>query len=111
MGIGGGLVTRQHSFAGSSNPPTQNNLKAQPLLIYNLSRGRYLPSTATWNWDPHAGTRYFPIGIGTGKVWRDSAGTTYNFFAESQFTVAREGVAVPHFQVLFGLNMRFPIKR
>jgi hypothetical protein len=42
-------------------------------------------------------------------VWRDSA--TYNFFAETPFNVGREGVAVPHFQVFFGLNMPFPIKR
>jgi hypothetical protein len=110
-GLVGGLVTWQHSFAGSSNRPTQNNLQAQPFFIYNLPRGWYLRSTATWNWDLHAGTHYIPIGIGTGKVWRDSAGTTYNFFAEPQFTVAREGVAVPHFQVFFGLNMQFPIKR
>lgn len=110
-GIVGGLVTWQHSFAGSTHRRTQNNLQAQPIVIYNLPRGWYVRSTATWTWDLRAGTHYLPVGIGTGKVWQDSAGTTYNFFAEPQFTVAREGVGVPHFQVFFGLNLQFPIKR
>lgn len=109
-GLVGALVTWQHSFAGSSRRPTQNNMQAQPLVMYNLPRGWYLRSTATWTWDLHAGTHYIPIGVGTGKVWQDRAGTTYNFFVEPQFTVAREGVAVPHFQVFFGLNMQFPLK-
>jgi hypothetical protein len=109
-GLIGGLVTWQHSFAGSSTRPTQNNLQAQPFFIYNLPRGWYFRSTATWTWDLQAGTHYLPIGAGLGKVWVDNGGTTYNLFAEPQFTVAREGVGVPHFQVFFGLNMQFPIK-
>lgn len=110
-GLIGGLVTWQRSFAGSRNRPTQNNLQAQPFFIYNLPRGWYARSTATWTWDLEGGTHYLPIGVGAGKVWKDADGTTYNLFAEPQFTVAREGRGVPHFQVFFGLNMQFPIRR
>ena len=38
-GLLGGLVTWQHSFAGDDDRPTQNNLSAQPFLIYNLAEG------------------------------------------------------------------------
>lgn len=110
-GLIGGLVTWQHSFAGSSNRSTQNNLQAQPFFMYNLANGWYLRSTATWTWDIQAGTHYIPVGFGTGRAWRDKAGTTYNFFAEPQFTVVREGAGVPHFQLFVGFNMQFPLKR
>ena len=110
-GLIGGLVTWQRSFSGSGQRTTQDNLQAQPLVIYNLPRGWYLRTTATWAWDLEGGTHYVPVGFGTGKVWRSKGGVTYNLFAEPQFTVARHGDGVPQFQLFFGLNMQFPMAR
>lgn len=106
-GLVGGLVTWQHSFAGDDDRRTQNNLLAQPLFIYNLPRGWYLRSTATWTWDLEEHTYYIPVGAGAGKVWK--LGTTaVNVFIEPQWTVAYDG-DVPKFQVFFGLNLQFPL--
>lgn len=107
-GLAGGLVTWQHSFAGDSDRATQNNLQAQPFFIYNLPQGWYFRSTATWNWDIKRNTYYMPIGTGLGKVFK-AGGVTYNLFAEPQWTaVHSDDVAIPKFQLFFGLNMQFP---
>ncbi|HMH15135.1 MAG TPA: hypothetical protein VK578_18685 [Edaphobacter sp.] len=108
-GLGGGLVTWQHSFAGDSSRSTQNNLAAQPLILYNLPRAWYLRSTATWNFDLEQAHYSIPIGAGAGKVWLLKNGTTVNLFAEPQWTVARDGAFQPKFQVFAGLNLQFPI--
>jgi hypothetical protein len=107
-GILGGLVTWQHSFAGDGERRTQNNLQAQPLVIFNLPKGWYLRSTATWTWDLHEGTYYLPIGAGAGKVWKPAA-TSWNIFVEPQWTVAHDGDGVPKFQIYAGLNLQFPL--
>lgn len=107
-GIFGGLVTWQHSFAGDSDRRTQNNLQAQPLVIFNLPKGWYLRSTATWTWDLHEGTYYVPVGAGVGKVWKPST-TTWNVFVEPQWTLAHDGDGVPEFQIYAGLNLQFPL--
>lgn len=107
-GLLGGLVTWQHSFAGDDARRTQNNLQAQPFVIYNLPRGWYLRSTATWNWDLEQDTYSIPFGLGAGKVWK-SGSTTYNVFAEPQWTVAHHGQGVPQLQFFFGLNLQFPL--
>jgi hypothetical protein len=77
----GGLVTYQHSFAGGNGRPVQNNLQAQPFVIYNLPQGFYLRSTATWNFDLERGNYYIPIGLGAGKIWNLPDGTTINLLA------------------------------
>jgi hypothetical protein len=79
----GGLVTWQYSFAGHSNRPTQNNLVAQPFLIYNLPQGVYLRSTASWTFDLVRNNYVIPIGAGVGKVLVQSDGTTINVFARA----------------------------
>lgn len=107
-GLIGGLVTWQHSFAGDSERRTQNNLQAQPFLMFNLPEAWYLRSTATWTWDLHEGTYYLPIGAGVGKVWKLATATT-NFFIEPQWTVAHDGDGVPEFQIYAGLNLQFPL--
>lgn len=108
-GLIGGLLTWQHSFAGSDRRRAQNNLLVQPFFIYNLPGQWYLRSTAAWTWDIEAKTHYIPVGVGMGKVWVDSTGVTYNFFVEPQFTVAHSGAGVPQFQVFLGLNLQFPL--
>jgi hypothetical protein len=46
-GLLGGLVTYQYSVDSHDTRPRQNNLSAQPFVIYNLPQGFYLRSTAT----------------------------------------------------------------
>ena len=107
-GIGGALVTWQHSFAGDDARPTQNGLSVQPLIIYNLPQGWYLRSTATWNFAFAQDTYAIPMGIGAGKVWL-RGGTTINAFVEPQLTVAHDGVGQPKIQIFSGVNLQFPI--
>lgn len=107
-GLLGALVTWQHSFAGDDDRRTQNNLQAQPLFIYNLPKGWYLRSTATWTWDLEAHSYYIPVGAGAGKVWKVGT-TTVNVFVEPQWTVAHDDDGVPKFQVFLGLNLQFPL--
>jgi hypothetical protein len=107
-GLIGGLVTWQTSFAGDSERRSQNNLQAQPFLIYNLPKGWYLRSTATWTWDLHESTHYIPTGAGGGKVWKLTAAIC-NLFVEPQWTVAHDGDGVPKFQIYAGLNLQFPL--
>jgi hypothetical protein len=108
-GIAGVLVTWQHSFAGDSTRATQNTLVTQPLVIYNLPGGWYLRSTAGWNFDLEQSQYVIPIGTGAGKVWLLHGGKTVNVFAEPQWTVVRDGVGEPRFQVFAGVNLQFPI--
>lgn len=84
-GLLGALVTYQHSFAGGDGRLVQNNLQAQPFVIYNLPQGFYLRSTATWNFDLERGAYYIPLGFGAGKIWTLTDGTTVNLFAEPQY--------------------------
>lgn len=46
-GLLGGLITWQHSFAGPSSRPTQNNLTVQPFYIY---RGQRRAKSAIYSW-------------------------------------------------------------
>jgi len=51
---------------------------------------------------------YIPFGLGGGKVWKLSSGTTINLFAEPQYAVAHDGIA-PQWQLFMGLNFQFPL--
>lgn len=108
-GILGALLTYQHDFAGDSDRPTQNIFTAQPFFIYNLPKAFYIRSVGIWNFDWQTGHYYIPIGFGLGKVWKTETGTTVNFYAEPQWTVAHEGPLLPEFQTLVGLNIQFPL--
>jgi hypothetical protein len=110
-GLVGGLVTWQHSFAGQSDRPTQNNLAVQPFFVYNLPHGVYFRSSAVWNFAVAQNTYAIPIGAGVGKVIATSDGTTINIFAEPQWTVAHEGRGQPKFQVFAGVTLQFPPKK
>ena len=110
-GLLGGLVTWQHSFAGESDRPTQNNLTVQPFFIYNLPQGVYLRSTAIWNFDLARSNYAIPIGAGVGKVFAQSDGSTINLFAEPQWTVIHHGAGQPKFQLFAGVNFQFPVNK
>ncbi|MFZ4284992.1 hypothetical protein [Variovorax sp. HJSM1_2] len=107
-GLLGGLITWQKSFAGDSDRPSQNTAQAQPFVIYNLPAGWYLRSSGTTSFNLRNGDYAIPLGLGAGKIWK-SGGTTYNLFAEPQWTVAHEGLGQPKFQVFMGLNLQFPL--
>ena len=110
-GLLGGLVTWQHSFAGQSDRPTQNNLAAQPFFVYNFPHGVYFRSSAVWNFAFVQNRYVIPIGAGVGKVIATSEGTTINIYAEPQWTVAHEGTGQPKFQVFAGVTVQFPAKK
>jgi hypothetical protein len=110
-GLLGALITWQHSFAGPSDRPTQNNLTVQPFYIYNLPQGLYVRSTAVLNFNLASGDYVIPIGAGIGKVFAQSDGTTINVFAEPQWTIAHHGAGQPEFQVFAGVNLQFPIRK
>jgi len=110
-GLLGMLATWQQSVAGSGRRLDQNNLSVQPLLLYNLPRGWYLRSTATWNFDLARGNYAIPVGLGMGKVSLLAGGITLNLFLEPQWTVSRSGAGQPQFQVFAGINLQFPIHR
>lgn len=110
-GLLGGLVTYQHSFAGDSDRADVSLMTLQPLVLYNLPKGWYLRSTATWTFDFEGDTSYIPIGAGFGKVF-EVGGVTLNAFVEPQITAWKDnGVGVPNWQAFVGLNMQFPLKR
>jgi hypothetical protein len=44
-------VTYQHCFAGDSDWDNVSLFTFQPLVLYNLLEGFWLPSTAVWNFD------------------------------------------------------------
>lgn len=108
FGMLGALLTWQQSFAGDDDRADVSTLQAQPFVIYNLPNAVYLRSTATMSWDLRNGNYYIPLGLGVGKIWKNGA-TTFNLFAEPQWTVAHEGEGVPKFQVFMGLNLQFPL--
>jgi hypothetical protein len=107
-GLLGGLFQIQGSFAGDEDRPDVATATFQPFFIHNLPQGWYLRSTGIWTFNLKDSDQYFiPIGIGAGKIWK-SGGTTFNAFAEPQWTVAHDGNGLPKFSVFMGLNMTFP---
>lgn len=106
-GLLGGLVTWQRSFAGQDDREDTDTLQVQPFFIYNLPQAWYLRSSATASFDLRNGNHYVPLGLGVGRIWKDGA-TTFNLFAEPQWTISHDGAGVPKFQLFFGLNLQFP---
>ena len=107
-GLLGGLLTWQKSFAGDNDRPQVDSAALQPFFIYNFPQGWYFRSSATWNFNLKNGDYAVPVGAGMGKVWKMGA-TTYNLFAEPQWTVSHQGDGQPKFQVFMGLNLQFPL--
>lgn len=104
-GVFGALVQWQHSFAGQGDRPTVESLTAQPFIIYNLTDGWYLRSTATWSFDLQRGNYYIPLGLGAGKTWKIGS-TIVNAYVEPQYSVIHSG-NVPQWQVLGGVSFTF----
>jgi len=103
-GLLGGLLQVQGSFAGDKDRPDVASATLQPFFIHNLPDGWYMRSTGIWTYNLKNDDYFVPIGLGGGKIWK-SGGTTFNLFAEPQWTVAHEGSGLPKFAVFMGLNM------
>ncbi|HEV2566556.1 MAG TPA: hypothetical protein VGU19_15900 [Microvirga sp.] len=106
-GLVGGLVTYQHSFGRDDGRDPVNLLTVQPIVNVNLPDGFYLRSSAIWNFDFENDTRFIPVGLGIGKVWKVSQDLTVNAFIEPQYTVWRNGDGVPRWQIFGGVNLQF----
>jgi hypothetical protein len=103
----GGLVTYQHSFAGESDRPTASLGVVQPFVILQFGGGYYARSSGVWEFDLENDSYVVPFGVGVGKVMR-AGRSVLNVFIEPQFTVMREGIGEPSFQVFGGINVQFP---
>lgn len=105
-GLLGGLVIYQHSFGRDGGRDPVNLLTVQPIVNVNLPEGFYLRSSAIWNFDFENDTRYIPVGLGIGKVWKVSDDLIVNAFIEPQYTVWRNGDGVPRWQIFGGVNLQ-----
>lgn len=105
-GIVGGLLQVQASFAGDKDRSHVASATLQPFFIHNLPEGYYVRSTGVWTYNLRTNDYFIPLGLGLGKVWKDGK-TTFNLFAEPQWTVAHDGAGLPRFSAFVGLNMTF----
>jgi hypothetical protein len=103
----GGLVTYQHSFAGDSDRPDASLGVVQPFVILQFGGGYYARSSGVWEFDLENDSYVVPFGVGVGKVMK-AGRSVLNIFLEPQFTVMREGIGQPSFQVFGGINVQFP---
>jgi len=102
----GGLLTWQGSFAGDDDREDTSLLVAQPFAMFQLGKGTYLRSAASWTFDLENDDYNVPIGFGIGKILKVDK-TVFNIFVEPQFTVLHRGVGQPALQIFAGLNMQF----
>jgi hypothetical protein len=63
-------------------------------------------STGTWTFDLKNDTRYIPLGLGGGRVWK-SGSNILNAFIEPQWTVEQKGDGLPQFKLFAGINITF----
>lgn len=110
-GLVGGLITWQSSFAGKSDRKDVSLLTVQPIINFNLSKGFYIRSSATWNFDLEHDNHFIPIGLGIGRVIKLKNGSTLNVFIEPQYTIHDRGIGNPKWQIFAGLNFQFDVGR
>lgn len=106
VGILGGLVQWQKSFAGDSDRKNVETLTLQPFVFYNLPQGWYLRSSGIMNYNLETDDYYLPLGVGIGRAWKGQ-NKIINTFIEPQWTVAHEGDNLPRFTVFAGVNITF----
>jgi hypothetical protein len=108
-GVIGGLVTYQRSFASASevDRPEVSLGTFQPFVTYNLPIGFYLRTSGIWAIDFRHEADVIPIGLGGGKVF-DLDQVILNAFIEPQVSVWTDGMGMPEWQLLLGLNTQFP---
>lgn len=73
--------------------------------IYQLGRGTYMRSAPIWGYNLENDNYNVPLGIGIGQVVKKGK-IVYNFFVESQFSVAERGAAQSEWQLYFGMNIQ-----
>jgi len=106
VGVFGGLVQWQKSFAGEDNRSNVESMTLQPFVFYNLPQGWYLRSSGIMNYNLENDDYYLPVGLGIGRAWK-SQRKIINTFIEPQWTVAHEGEDLPKFIVFAGVNITF----
>ena len=102
----GYLLTWQHKISGPSSNPEVNLGAFQSFAFYQLGNGLYLRSAPIWVYNFDNDSYSVPVGLGMGKVFTRGK-TTYNVFAEPQWSVADQGSGQPEWQVFFALNLQY----
>ncbi len=102
----GSLLQWQTSFAGDKDRDDVSLLTPQVFFIWQAGGGTYLRSTGIWSFNLTNGFYNIPVGLGIGKVMKADK-TTFNIFAEPQFSVAAQGAGQPKFQLFVGFNTQF----
>jgi hypothetical protein len=107
-GTWGRIFTFQHAFGRGAGPITHEET-FQPIIHYNLHSGLYLQSEGVMEFNSGSGIKAIPIGLGMGKVWKDSAGRTVSVWLEPQYSVWRRGIGAPQWQLFSGVSVQIPI--
>ncbi len=102
----GALVTWQISVAGDEDRDDVNMLTAQPFFMWQLGKGTYLRSAATWSFDLDNGNYNVPLGSGIGKVVKIN-NNVFNIFVEAQYSVLHHAEFQPQVQIFSGFNIQF----
>jgi hypothetical protein len=101
-----GILTWQHSFAGERTRPDAQAATFQPIAALSVGGGYHVRSSGIWSFDIGDDKRLVPLGAGFGKVFK-TGNTIVNALIEPQFTVYRDGIALPSFQLFTGLYFQF----
>lgn len=88
--LGGALVQWQKSFAGDSDRSQVETTTLQPFLLYKMSGGWFLRSSAIWSYNVKNDDYAIPLGFGGGRAMVIGK-HIINGFIEPQWTVAHRG--------------------
>jgi len=102
----GYLLTWQASFAGDDDRDDVNVGAFQPFLFYQLQKGWYLRSSATWTYNFENDAYTLPIGLGLGKVIKTEKAVV-NMFVEPQYSIAKRGNGQSEWGLFTGVNFQF----
>ena len=100
----GALVQWQKSFTGDSDRADVETATLQPFLIYKMSRGWFLRSTAIWSYNVKNDDYVIPLGLGGGRAML-VGNYIVNSFIEPQWTVAHRGDYQPEFTLYAGFSI------
>ncbi|MDA8491524.1 hypothetical protein [Kluyvera sp. Awk 3] len=100
----GALVQWQKSFTGDSDRAHVETATLQPFLIYKMSRGWFLRSTAIWSYNVKNDDYVIPLGLGGGRAIL-VGDYIVNSFIEPQWTVAHRGDYQPEFTLYAGFSI------
>ncbi|EBS7636434.1 hypothetical protein CDR68_22270 [Salmonella enterica] len=102
--LAGSLVQWQKSFTGDSDRSHVETATFQPFLVYKMSGGWFLRSSAVWSYNVKNDDYMIPVGLGVGRAMVVNK-HIINGFIEPQWTVAHEGDYQPQFTVYAGISI------